>query len=144
MGQKSKLKVGTAAVTIESDDDDKTVLEDSWPKALWLRNGALTQQMDLIHVVCREAIHIVEKTLVVTHTWPELHKGAHYKQEVLLEAVKVLQAKNTEDDKGKQDAQYKVMNAQLLNNKKFVRCISKWVCNSLVTSQSDALMTCLI
>ena len=144
MGQKSKLKVGTAAVMIESDDDDKTILEDSWPKALWLRNGTLTQQTDLIHVVCREAICIVEKTLVVTHTWPELHKGAHYKQEVLLEVVKVLQAKNKKDDKGKQDTQYKAMNAQLSNDENFVRCISKWVCNSLVTSRSDALMTCLI
>ena len=61
-------------------------------------------------MVCHEAIRIVEKTLVVTHAWPELHKGAHYKREVLLEAVKVLQAKNTKDDEGKQDAQYKAMN----------------------------------
>ena len=82
MGQKSKSKVSAAAVTIESDDNNKTVLEDSWPKALRLRNGALTQQIDLIRVVCHEAIRIIEKTLVVTHAWPELHKGAHYKREV--------------------------------------------------------------
>jgi hypothetical protein len=49
--------------------------------------------------------------LVTQHAWPELHKGAHYKREVLLEAVKVLHAKNTEDDEGKQDAQYKALNA---------------------------------
>ena len=95
-------------------------------------------------MVCREAICIVEKTLVVTHTWPELHKGAHYKQEVLLEVVKVLHANNTEDDEGKQDIKYKALNARLANDEKFVRCIGKWVCNSPVTSRLDALTTCLI
>ena len=114
------------------------------PAALQLRNGALTQQMDLICVACREAIHIVEKTLVMKHAWLELHQSAHYKQEVLLEAVKVLRTKNTDDDEGKQDAQYKALNAQLSNNEKFVRYIGKWVCDSLVTSQLDALTTCLI
>ena len=81
--------------------------------------------MDLICAVCHEAIHIIKKTLVVKHTWPELHKGVHYKWEVLLAVVNVLWAKNTEDDEEKQDAQYKAMNAQLLNNKKFVRYIGK-------------------
>ena len=48
-------------------------------------------------MVCREAIRIVEKTLVTQHAWPELNKGAHYKRQVLSEAVKALRAKNTED-----------------------------------------------
>jgi hypothetical protein len=68
MVQKSKSKAGAA--TIASDDDDKTIPEDNWPKALQLRTGALTQQTDLIRVVCREAIRIVEKTLVTEHAWP--------------------------------------------------------------------------
>ena len=55
----------------------------------------------------------------------------HYQREILLEGVKVLQAKNTKDDEGTQDAQYK---ARLSNDEKFVRFIGKWVCNSLVTS----------
>ena len=76
-------------------DDDKTIPKDTWPKAVQLRNGTLMQQMDLICVVCHKAIRIIEKTLVTQHAWPELHKGAHYKQEVLLEAVKVLHANNT-------------------------------------------------
>ena len=75
MVQKSKA----GAVKIEHDDDDKPVPEDIWPKALRLRNGALTQQTDLIRAVCREAIRIVENTLVTQHAWPELHKSAHYK-----------------------------------------------------------------
>ena len=41
MVQKSKSKAGAA--TIASDDDDKTIPEDNWPKALQLRTGALTQ-----------------------------------------------------------------------------------------------------
>jgi hypothetical protein len=62
-------------------------------------------------VVCHEAICIVEKTLVTKHACLELHQSAHYKQEVLLDAVKVLHAKNTENDEGKQDAQFKALNA---------------------------------
>jgi hypothetical protein len=135
MDKKMKSK-GHATVTIESDeDDDQTIPKDSWPTGLQLINGALTQQTDLICVVCREGIRIIEKTLVVNDAWPELHKGAHYKREVLLEAVKVLCAKNTNDNEGKQDAQYKALNVRLLNDKKFVRYIGKWVGYSLVTSE---------
>jgi hypothetical protein len=132
--QKSKSKLGTTpAVKIEIDEGDKTVPEDSWPKALRLTTGALTQQSDIIRAVCREAIRIVEKTLVTQHAWPELHKGAHYKQQILLDAVKVLRAKNTEDDEGKQHALYKAFNTRLSNDEKFIRCIGKWV-RHLITS----------
>ena len=65
MVQNSNSKAGAAVIT--SDDNDKTLPEDNWPKALQLRTGALTQQMDLIQVVCREAIRIIEKTLVTEH-----------------------------------------------------------------------------
>ena len=123
MVQKSKPKVGAAMAA--SDDDDRTVLKDNWPKALQLRPGALTQQTDLIQVVCHEAIRIVEKTLVTEHAWLELHKGTLYKQQVLLEAVKLLHAKNTKDDEGKQDTQYKALNSCLSNDETFVRYIGK-------------------
>lgn len=79
MGQKSKSKASSFAI---KSDDDNAVPEDSWHKAVQLRNGTLTQQTDLIRAVCREAIRIVEKTLVTQHAWPELHKGVHYKREV--------------------------------------------------------------
>jgi len=143
MVQKSKSKSKPGAVAIESDDGDKTVPEDNWPKVLRLRTGALTQQTDLIRVVCREAIRIVEKTLVTEHAWPELHKGTLYKRQVLLEAVKLLRAKNVEDDEGKQDAQYKALNSRLSNDETFVRYIGKWVCDSF-TSPLNSLTTCLI
>ena len=136
---KSKSRMGAAA-NIEYGKEDKTAPEDSWPKALRLRAGALTQQTDLVRAVCREAIRIVEKTLVTQHAWPELHKGTHYKRQVLLEAVKVLRAKNLKDDEGKQDAQYKALNTRLSNDEKFVRCIGKWVCLSPSTSRLDVLV----
>jgi hypothetical protein len=94
-------------------------------------------------VVCREAIRIVEKTLVTEHAWPELNKGTLYKRQVLLDAVKLLRAKNTEDDEGMQDAQYKALNTRLSNDEKFVRYIGKWVCDS-VTSLLNVLTTFLI
>ena len=139
MVQKLKSKFGTVTIESDSDNNNKAAPKDSWPNALQLRNGTLTQQTNLISVVCHEAIHIIKKTLVTKHAWPELHQSTHYKWEVLLEAVKVLHAKNTDDNKGKQDAQYDALNAQLLNDEKFVRYISKWVCDLLVTSQLDAL-----
>ena len=128
---------------IASDDDDKTLPEDNWPKALQLRTGALTQQTDLIRVVCREAIRIIEKTLVTEHAWPELHKGTLYKRQVLLEAVKQLRAKNTEDDEGKQDTLYKALNSRLSNDEKFIRYIGKWVRDSAIPPL-NTLMACLI
>jgi len=129
---------------IDSDDDDETVPEDNWPKAVRLRNGALTQQSDLIRAVCRKGIRIMEKTLVMQHAWPELHKSVHYKQDVLLEAVGVLHAKNTDNNEGKKDTQYKALNSRLSKDERFVRCIGKWVCNSPFTSQLDPLMRCLL
>jgi len=143
MIQKSKSKVGPVAIA--SDDDDQTVPENNWPKALRLSTGALSQQTDFIRVVCREAIRIVEKTLVTQHAWPELHKGAQYKRQVLLEAVKVLRAKISEDDEGKQEALYKALSNRLYNDEKFVRYIGKWVCASAsFTSPLNALTTCLM
>ena len=141
MVQNSNSKAGTAMIT--SDDDDKTLPEDNWPKALQLRTGALTQQTDLIRVVCHEAIRIIEKTLVTEHAWPELHKGTLYKQQVLLEAVKQLRAKNTKDDEGKQDTLYKALNSRLSNDEKFIRYIGKWVHDSAIPPL-NTLMACLI
>ena len=141
MVQNSNSKAGAAMNP--SDDDDKTLPEDNWPKALQLRTGALTQQTDLIRVVCREAIRIIEKTLVTEHAWPELHKGTLYKCQVLLEVVKLLRAKNTEDDEGKQDTLYKALNSRLSNDEKFIRYIGKWVCDS-ATPPLDTLMASLI
>ena len=92
-----------------------------------LKSGALTQQPDLIRSVCRDAIRIVEKTLVTQHAWPELHRGAQYKRQVLLDAVKSLQEKNTGDDEGKQEELYRTFQNRISRDEQFVRHIGKWV-----------------
>ena len=92
-----------------------------------LRPGALLQQPDLIRSVCHDAIRIVEDTLVTQHAWPELHRGALYKRQVLLDAVKSLREKNTGDDEGKQEELYRALQTRISRDKPFVRYIGKWV-----------------
>ena len=111
---------------VESNED-KTIPEDTWPKAMCLKSGALMQQPDLICSVCRDTIRIVEKTLVTQHAWPELHRGVQYKCQVLLDAVKSLKEKNTGDNEGKQEELYRTFQNQILRDEQFVRHIGKWV-----------------
>jgi len=92
-----------------------------------LRPGALTQQPDLIRSVCRDAIRIVEIALVTQHAWPELHRGAPYKRQVLLDAVQSLREKNTGDDEGKQEKLYRELKTRISRDDRFVRYIGKWV-----------------
>ena len=92
-----------------------------------LKSGALMQQLDLIRSVCHDAIWIVEKTLVTQHAWPELHRDAQYKCQVLLDAIKSLQEKNTRDNEGKQEELYRTFQNRILRDEQFVRHIGKWV-----------------
>lgn len=92
-----------------------------------LRPGTLTQQPELIRSICRDAIRIVEKTLVTQHAWPELHRGALYKRQVLLDAVKSLQEKNTVDNEGKEEELYRTLQTRISRDEQFVRYIGKWV-----------------
>ena len=72
------------------------------------------QQLDLIRAVCHDAIWIIENALVMQHAWPELHQGMLYKCQVLVDAIKSLQAKNTGDDEGKQEMLYRALQTWLL------------------------------
>ena len=85
------------------------------------------QQPELIRSVCHDAIQIVENTLVTQHAWPELHRGALYKHQVLLDAVKSLQEKNTIDNEGKQEELYRALQTRISRDDQFVRYIGKWV-----------------
>jgi hypothetical protein len=85
-----KSKKQSSAAKLVKSDEDRTVPEDTWPKALHLMLGTLTQQSDLICAICCDAIWIIENTLVTQHTWLELHQGAHYKCQVLSDAIKSL------------------------------------------------------
>ena len=108
-------------------DENSTISDNQWPKIACLSMGGLMQQSH----VCRDVIKIVEVTLVTEHAWPELHRGTHYKREVLLDAVNALQAKIKKDDdsNGKQDKQYKALHDRILKDEKFVWTIGKWVCD---------------
>ena len=68
--------------TVDNMDDDSSIPvipEDEWPKVARLSPGGLMQQSYVICEICRDAIKIVEVTLVTEQAWPELHKGTHYK-----------------------------------------------------------------
>lgn len=72
--------------------------------------------------MCRDAIKIVEMALVTEQAWPELHRAAEYKQQVLLNAVTPLAAKDT---------QYKDILKRITKDEQFVKVIGKWVCVSM-------------
>ena len=119
---------------VEADEitNDIDIPEDQWPKAARLSVGGLSQQGRVIREICRDAIRIVEVTLVTQHAWPELHKGTLYKRQVLLEAVNALRTNNKDnkdDDGRRRDAEYKVLHNQILEDEKFIRMIGKWVRN---------------
>jgi hypothetical protein len=120
------------SIAIDNMEEDSTVAasvipEDQWPGVARLSAGGLTQQSHIIREICRDAIKIVEVTLVTEQAWPELHKGTHYKRQVLLDAVNALRHKIKDDDDGKHDKQYKVLRDRISKDEKFVRSIGKWV-----------------
>jgi hypothetical protein len=110
----------------------KVIPEDEWPKVARLSPGGLMQQSHIIREICRDAIKIVEVTLVTQQAWPELHKGTHYKRQVLLDAVNALRLNINNDDGRKQDKQYKALRDRISKDEKFVRSIGKWVCDSFL------------
>jgi hypothetical protein len=109
--------------------DDADIPEDQWPKVARLSVGGLSQQGRVIREICRDAIRIVEVTLVTKNAWPELHKGMLYKRQVLLEAVNALRADNNNNNDSKRDKEYKVLRNRILEDEKFIRTIGKWVRN---------------
>jgi hypothetical protein len=116
-------------VQVDEGANDADIPEEQRPKAARLSVGGLSQQGNIIREVCRDAIWIVEVTLVTQHAWPELHKGTLYKRQVLLEAVNALRANNKDntDSDERQDAKYKVIRDRILEDEKFTRTIGKWV-----------------
>ena len=116
----------------DSPIPDTVIPEDEWPNVARLASGGLMQQSNVIREICRDAIKIVEVTLVTEQAWPELHKGTHYKRQVLLDAVNALRLKIKNDNDQKQDKQYKALRDRISKDEKFVRSIGKWVCASFL------------
>ena len=106
---------------------ETTVSEEQWPRLAHLSVGGLSQQGRVIREICRDAIRIIEVTLVTVDAWPELHQGTFYKRQILLEAVNALRAKNEDDNEGLQDSNYNMVCTRILEDEKFIRIIGKWV-----------------
>jgi hypothetical protein len=121
---------------VQANDADTP--EDQQPKVARLSVGGLLYQGRFIREICRDAIRIVETTLVTQQAWPELHKGTLYKRQVLLEAVNGLRANlNLEDSNDrKQDVDYQILRNRILEDDKFTRIIGKWVRNHAFQSSS--------
>ena len=126
MGQSSKSRSQPKLQSVQADDDAE-IAEDNWPSVARLRVGGLSQQGRVIREVCRDAIRIVEVSLVTVHAWPELHQGTLYKRHVLLDSVNALRAKNTDQNEGQQDSDYEVVRTRILKDERFIRTIGKWV-----------------
>jgi len=81
-------------------------------------------------------IKIVEVTLVTQNAWPELHKGTHYKRQVLLDAVNALRVNIGNDDDGKW-SNLKAVRDRISKDEKFVRTIGRWVCDLFLLRNSE-------
>lgn len=110
-------------VQFDEGGNDLDIPEEQWPKVARLSVGGLTQQGRFIQEICRDAIWIVEVTLVTQDAWPELHKGILYKRQVLIEVINALRA----DKDRKQDTEYEALHNRILEDDKFIRTIGKWV-----------------
>jgi hypothetical protein len=135
MAQSSKSRSHPNLQPVQEDKSgygpDSDLPEDQWPIVARLSVGGLSQQGRVIREICREAIRIVEVTLVTKQAWPELHQGAVYKRQVLLEAVDALRA--NKDNDGRQDAGYDGVRTRILEDDRFIRTIGKWVRNFKVS-----------
>lgn len=128
IGQSSKVR--TQPLEVDTSGNGPEIPEEQWPRAARLSLGGLSQQGRVIREICRDAIRIVEVTLVTVHAWPELHKGTLYKRQVLLEAVNTLRANNKDSNEGRQDSDYEDVHTRILEDEKFIRTIGKLVCTS--------------
>lgn len=110
----------TSTVQIESDEEEVVDPEEQWPThARYNPTGALRVQNVFLRTVCHDAIKVVEKALVTEHAWPELHRAAAYKRQVLLVAAERLVAK---------DKRYKDLVRRIKEDDDFVKNTGKWVC----------------
>ena len=93
MGRKIKSHShSNRPIQVEESAINLDIPEDKWPTFACLSVGGLSQQGCFIREICRDAIRIVEVTLVTQDAWPELHKGINYKRQVLLQVINALRA----------------------------------------------------
>lgn len=110
--------VESESISCAESDTDLAASKPKWPATARLQGNGLTQQNTLIRALCRDAIKIVETTIVTTHAWPELNRLAEYRREVLLQAATRLLAKNSE---------FLAIRKRLKTDESFTKAVGKWV-----------------
>lgn len=83
--------------------------------------GGLRDQGILIRAVCRDAVQILELTLVTKEAWPELRRAAEYRVEVFTEAARALQ---------KTDSRYRELRKRIDQDEEYASAIGAWVSGS--------------
>ena len=91
---------------------------EQWDVNAQLRGSGLMQQNAMIRTLCRDAIKIVETTIVTEHAWPELNRSAEYRLEVLLKACGRLILK---------DRSYQSIRRRIKQDEGFTKVVGKWV-----------------
>lgn len=120
-------QISRPAPTAESVKDEKKAKcrrrhkepsTENWPDYTDITTGGLRDQSILIRALCRDAIHILELTLVTQEAWPELHRAAEYRVEVFSEAAKALQ---------KTDIRYRDLRKRIAQDEEYASSIGAWV-----------------
>ncbi|KJA23034.1 hypothetical protein HYPSUDRAFT_138140, partial [Hypholoma sublateritium FD-334 SS-4] len=102
---------------------------DHWPDYTDIAPGGLCDQLILIRALCRDAIHILELTLVTQEAWPELHRAAEYRVEVFSQAAKVLQ---------KTDARYRDFRKRIVKDEEYASSVGAWIADRLPLARGPA------
>lgn len=89
-----------------------------WPEHTNTHGQGLLEQNLYIRTACRRAIKIVERGLVTVDAWPELHRAAEYRVEVLSKATKELK---------KQDPKYNDLRDRVKHDEDYSAILGKWV-----------------
>ena len=80
--------------------------------------GGLRDQGILIRSLCRDAIQILELTLVTEEAWPELHRAAEYRVEVFTQAARALQTT---------DVCYRELRKRINTDEEYAYTMGLWV-----------------
>ncbi len=94
------------------------MLKRKWPEHTNTRGQGLLEQNLYVRTACRRAIKFIEKGLVTVDAWPELHRAAEYRVEVLSKATKELKT---------QDPKYNDLRERIKNDEDYSAILGKWV-----------------
>ncbi|KAF8176926.1 hypothetical protein BJ912DRAFT_1024284 [Pholiota molesta] len=121
-------------VLLLTQSDSESEREEEWPAHTKLQGNGLTQQNVYVRAVCHKAIKIVEKVLVFEQAWPELHRAAEYRVEILTQAAKELEKSGT---------QYRDIRKRVKKDDDYAKTVGKWVIDRLPQHRGPIRLTAL-